>query len=99
MHRSAIVALFAAASLSMSPAAVAAEKRYGPGVTDTEIKIGQTMPYSGPASGYSTLGKAEAAYFAKINSEGGINGRKINLISVAAGFNPAKRAGQTRRSH
>ena len=60
----------------------AADKHYGPGVTDTEIKIGQTMPYSGPASSYATVGKAEAAYFAKINAEGGINGRKVTLISA-----------------
>ena len=50
----------------------AAEKKYGPGVTDTEIKIGQTMPYSGPASAYSTIGKAEAAYFRMINDRGGV---------------------------
>jgi branched-chain amino acid transport system substrate-binding protein len=55
--------------------------KYDPGVTDTEIKIGQTMPYSGPASAYGTIGRAEAAYFKKINEAGGINGRKINFIS------------------
>ena len=74
-----------------------AEKRYGAGVTDTEIKIGQTMPYSGPASSYGTIGRAEAAYFAKINAEGGINGRKINLISLDDAYNPAKTVEQTRR--
>ena len=83
--------------ISLPAITVHAEKRYGPGVTDSEIKIGQTMPYSGPASGYSTLGKAEAAYFAKINDEGGINGRKIRFISVDDGFNPAKTVEQTRR--
>lgn len=62
--------------------AALAEKKYGPGVTDTQIKIGQTMPYSGPASLYSTVGKAMAAYFDKINAAGGVNGRKINLISL-----------------
>jgi branched-chain amino acid transport system substrate-binding protein len=79
----------------ISPAS--AQKNYGPGVTDTEIKIGQTMPYSGPASLYSTIGKAEAAYFAKINAEGGINGRKINFISRDDGYNPSKTVEQTRR--
>ena len=56
-----------------------AEKRYGPGATDSEIKIGQTMPYSGPASAYGQIGRTEMAYFQKINDEGGINGRKIKL--------------------
>ena len=74
-----------------------AEKRYGPGVTDTEIKIGQTMPYSGPASSYGTIGRAQAAYFAKINAEGGINGRKLKLISLDDAYNPAKTVEQTRR--
>src|SRR4051812_37597049 len=60
-----------------------AQKKYDPGATDTEIKIGNIMPYSGPASAYATIGKTEAAYFNKINSEGGINGRKINFISYA----------------
>ena len=58
-----------------------ADRTYGPGVTDTEIKIGQTIPYSGPVSAYSTVGKAMAAYFAKVNDEGGVNGRKLRLIS------------------
>ncbi len=75
----------------------AAQKNYGPGVTDTEIKIGQTMPYSGPASSYGTIGKAEAAYFAMINEKGGINGRKINLISLDDGYSPPKTVEQTRR--
>ena len=76
---------------------VQAEKKYGPGVTDTEIKIGQTMPYSGPASSFSLLGKAEAAYFAKVNDEGGINGRRIKLISLDDGYSPPKTVEQTRR--
>jgi ABC-type branched-subunit amino acid transport system substrate-binding protein len=67
-----------------------------PGVTDTEIKIGQTMPYSGPASGYGVVGRAEAAYFRMINEQGGVNGRKINLISVDDGFSPPKTVEQTR---
>jgi branched-chain amino acid transport system substrate-binding protein len=75
----------------------AAEKHYGPGVTDTEIKIGQTMPYSGPASSYGTVGKAEAAYFAKVNAEGGVNGRKITLISADDGYSPPRTVEQIRR--
>jgi len=74
----------------LGTAAVAAEKQYGPGVTDTEIKIGNIMAYSGPASGYGTIGKAEAAYFAMINEQGGINGRKINFISRDDGYSPPK---------
>ena len=64
--------------------------QYGPGVSDTEIKIGNTMPYSGPASAYGTIGKAEAAYFNMINEQGGINGRKINFISRDDGYSPPK---------
>lgn len=74
-----------------------AEKSYGPGVTDTEIKLGQTMPYSGPASAYGTMGKAMAAYFAKINDEGGVNGRKLKLLSLDDGFSPPKTVEQTRK--
>jgi branched-chain amino acid transport system substrate-binding protein len=68
-----------------------------PGVTDTEIKIGQTMPYSGPASAYGVIGKTEAAYFKMINEQGGINGRKINLISLDDGYSPPKTVEQVRR--
>jgi ABC-type branched-subunit amino acid transport system substrate-binding protein len=74
-----------------------AQKKYGPGASDTEIRIGQTMPYSGPASAYGTIGKAEAAYFQWINDQGGVNGRKINLISLDDGYNPAKTVEQTRK--
>jgi len=59
----------------------AADKQYAPGVTDTEVKIGNTMPYSGATSPYGAIGKSEAAYFAMINDQGGINGRKISFIS------------------
>jgi ABC-type branched-subunit amino acid transport system substrate-binding protein len=75
----------------------AAEKKYAPGITDTEIKIGQTMPYSGPASSYSTIGKAEAAYIKMINEQGGVNGRKINLVSLDDGYSPPKTVEQVRR--
>jgi branched-chain amino acid transport system substrate-binding protein len=74
-----------------------AQKKYGPGVTDTEIKIGQTQPYSGPASSYGTIGKAEVAYFQMINEQGGVNGRKINLISLDDGYSPPRTVEQVRR--
>ena len=79
-----------------APGAIA-QKNYAPGVTDTEIKLGQTMPYSGPASPYSAVGKAESAYFKMINEQGGVNGRKINLISLDDAFSPPKTVEQTRR--
>jgi len=68
-----------------------------PGVTDTEIKIGQTMPYSGPASAYGVIGRTEAAYFKMVNEQGGVNGRKINLISLDDGYSPPKTVEQIRR--
>jgi ABC-type branched-subunit amino acid transport system substrate-binding protein len=74
-----------------------AEKKYDPGASDTEIKLGQTMPYSGPASAFGIIGRTEAAYFQKLNEAGGIRGRKLNLISLDDGYNPAKTVEQTRR--
>ena len=75
-----------------------AEKQYGPGVSDTEIKIGQTSAYSGPASAYGTLlSKTQVAYVRMINERGGINGRKITLISLDDGYSPPKTVEQTRR--
>ena len=74
-----------------------AQKKYDPGATDTEIKIGNIMPYSGPASAYATIGKTEAAYFNKINAEGGINGRKINFISYDDAYSPPKAVEQARK--
>jgi len=76
---------------------VAAQKKYDPGASDREIKIGNTMPYSGPASAYSEIGKAEAAYFKRINDEGGINGRKINFISYDDAYSPPKTVEQVRK--
>ncbi|MCC8958421.1 ABC transporter substrate-binding protein [Bradyrhizobium sp. Pear77] len=74
-----------------------AQKKYDPGATDTEIKVGNIMPYSGPASAYATIGKTEAAYFNKVNSEGGINGRKINFVSYDDGYSPPKMVEQARK--
>lgn len=74
-----------------------AQKQYDTGVSDTEIKIGNVMPYSGPASAYAAIGKTEAAYFKMINDQGGINGRKINFISYDDGFAPPKTVEQVRK--
>ena len=74
-----------------------AQNKYDPGVTDTEIKIGNINPYSGPASAYGTTGRTEAAYFRKINAEGGINGRKINFISYDDAYSPPKAVEQARK--
>lgn len=74
-----------------------ADEHYDPGVTDTEIKIGNTNPYSGPASAYGTIGKAIGAYFDKVNAEGGINGRRIDFISLDDGYSPPKTVEQARR--
>ncbi|MBH5371907.1 ABC transporter substrate-binding protein [Bradyrhizobium glycinis] len=89
------------ATLSFSIAGLApvagADKKYGPGVTDTEIKIGQTVPYSGPISSLSRFGRIEAAYLKMINAAGGINGRKVTLVSLDDAFTPAKTVQQTRK--
>jgi branched-chain amino acid transport system substrate-binding protein len=90
------IALAALLTTSVANAANA-QKKYDPGATDTEIKIGNIMPYSGPASAYATIGKTEAAYFNKVNSEGGINGRKINFISYDDGYSPPKAVEQARK--
>ncbi len=74
-----------------------AQAKYGPGASDKEIKLGQTMPYSGPASAYGTIGKLHLAYFKMINDQGGINGRKINLISLDDGYSPPKTVEQVRK--
>ena len=75
----------------------AAQKKYDPGATDKEIKIGHINPYSGPASAYGAIGKAIAAYMDKVNAEGGINGRMLKLISLDDGYNPAKTVEQARK--
>ncbi len=89
--------LFAVALAAAVPQLSHAEKKYDPGVTDTEIKIGSTNPYSGPASAYGTIGRAEAAYFNMINDNGGINGRKINFISLDDGYSPPRTVEQVRK--
>ena len=83
--------------LAASGSGALAQKKYDIGATDTEIKIGNIMPYSGPASAYGVIGKTEEAYFRKINAEGGINGRKINFISYDDGYSPPKAVEQARK--
>jgi branched-chain amino acid transport system substrate-binding protein len=87
-------ALVLAAALSTT---ASAQKKYDTGASDTEIKIGNIMPYSGPASAYGVIGKTEEAYFRKINSEGGINGRKINFVTYDDGYSPPKTVEQARK--
>jgi ABC-type branched-subunit amino acid transport system substrate-binding protein len=77
--------------------AFAQAAKYGPGASATEIKLGQTMPYSGPASAYGTIGKLHQAYFKMLNESGGVNGRKITLISLDDGYSPPKTVEQIRR--
>jgi ABC-type branched-subunit amino acid transport system substrate-binding protein len=91
------MAVLAAACAVLATAPASPQKKYDRGASDSEIKIGQTMPFSGPASAYAALGNAEAAYFRMINDHGGINGRKINLIAYDDGYNPAKTVEQTRK--
>ncbi|MDE2379542.1 ABC transporter substrate-binding protein [Bradyrhizobium sp.] len=90
------IAAFVAVSLALAGTAYA-QKAYDTGVTDTEIKIGNTMPYSGPASAYSSQGRAETAYYKMINAKGGVNGRKINFITYDDAYSPPKTVEQTRK--
>ena len=87
----------AAAAFALGAGSAGAAKMYGPGVTDSEIKIGHINPYSGPASAYGTIGKAIAAYFKMVNDNGGVNGRKINFISLDDGYSPPKTVEQARK--
>jgi branched-chain amino acid transport system substrate-binding protein len=87
----------ALAVLAATSSGALAQKKYDIGATDTEIKIGNIMPYSGPASAYGVIGKTEEAYFRKINAEGGINGRKINFVSYDDGYSPPKTVEQARK--
>ncbi len=95
-RRGYIAAVAGIAVLFCAPSAQA-QKKYGPGASDTEIKLGQTMPYSGPASAYAAIGKTQVAYFQMINDQGGINGRKITLISLDDGYSPPRAVEQVRR--
>src|ERR1035438_2165865 len=92
-----LVSATAIIGLVLGTSTVLAQKKYDTGATDTEIKIGNIMPYSGPASAYGVIGKTEAAYFKKINDAGGINGRKINFISYDDGYSPPKTVEQARK--
>jgi ABC-type branched-subunit amino acid transport system substrate-binding protein len=96
-NKIAIASVAAFAVLAASGSGALAQKKYDTGATDTEIKIGNIMPYSGPASAYGVIGKTEAAYFKKINDAGGINGRKINFISYDDGYSPPKTVEQARK--
>jgi branched-chain amino acid transport system substrate-binding protein len=87
----------AVAVLAATSSGALAQKKYDVGATDTEIKVGNIMPYSGAASAYGVIGKTEEAYFKKINAEGGINGRKINFISYDDGYSPPKTVEQARK--
>jgi len=89
--------LQSSAAAAFAAGAGSARADDAPGVTGTEIKIGQTMPYSGPASAYGVIGRTEAAYFKMINEQGGVNGRKINLLSLDDGYSPPKTVEQVRR--
>jgi branched-chain amino acid transport system substrate-binding protein len=97
MHKTWLLGAALLGTLALAASPAAAQKKYGPGASDTEIKIGNIMPYSGPASAYGVIGKTEAAYFNKINAEGGINGRKINFISYDDGYSPPKAVEQARK--
>src|SRR4051812_6322328 len=87
----------AIAVLAATSSGALAQKKYDTGATDSEIKIGNIMPYSGPASAYGVIGKTEEAYFKKINAEGGINGRKVNFVSYDDGYSPPKTVEQARK--
>ena len=91
------IASTAFALFAVSSSGALAQKKYDSGATDTEIKVGNIMPYSGPASAYGVIGKTEAAYFKKINDAGGINGRKINFISYDDAYSPPKAVEQARK--
>src|ERR1700727_1858946 len=93
------IAAFATAVIAFAATggSALAQKKYDTGASDTEIKLGNIMPYSGPASAYGVIGKIEAAYFNMINEQGGINGRKINFISYDDSYSPPKAVEQARK--
>ncbi len=94
LKRTIVTAIIA---MALADGSATAQKKFDTGATDTEIKIGNTMPYSGPASAYGVVGRTEEAYFKKINAEGGINGRKINFISYDDAYSPPKAVEQVRK--
>src|ERR1700729_1785066 len=97
-RRKLLIAAVATGAIAFaSTGSALAQKKYDSGASDTEIKIGNIMPYSGPASAYGVIARTEAAYFNKINAEGGINGRKINFISYDDGYSPPKTVEQARK--
>src|SRR4029079_11463238 len=87
----------AAVAIALSVISASAQKKYDTGATDTEIKVGQTVPFSGPASAYASIGKTQAAYMKMINDQGGVNGRKINLIQYDDAYSPPKAVEQVRK--
>jgi branched-chain amino acid transport system substrate-binding protein len=89
--------LLAGLFFAISASPVLAQKKYDPGASDTEIKIGNTNPYSGPASAYGAIGKSIAAYFKMVNEQGGINGRKVNFISYDDGYSPPRTVEMARK--
>src|SRR5258708_23983653 len=89
-----VLLAFVVLGLSLGTNPAAAQKKYDTGATDSEIKIGNIMPYSGPLSAYALIGRTQEAFFRKLNAEGGINGRKINFVSYDDGFSPANTAEQ-----
>ena len=91
------VRLAATLAIAISTTAAVAQKKYGPGASDTEIKFGQTVPFSGPASAYAGIGKTQAAYMKMINEQGGVNGRKLNLIQYDDAYSPPKAVEQVRK--
>jgi ABC-type branched-subunit amino acid transport system substrate-binding protein len=97
LTRRAALASAAFVILGGTGTARATDKKYDAGASDTEIKVGNIMPYSGPASAYGIIGKTEAAYFRKLNAEGGVNGRKINFISYDDSYSPPKAVEQARK--
>jgi len=92
-----LVPLAAAIAVAFSASTVLAQKKYDPGASDTEIKIGNTNPYSGPASAYGTIGKTIAAYFKMVNEQGGVNGRKVNFVTYDDGYSPPKTVEMARK--
>ena len=92
-----LISIAALVAAALAPAAALGQKKYDPGATDTEIKIGNTNPYSGPVSAFGTIGKSLAAYFKMVNEQGGINGRKINFISYDDSYSPPKTVEMVRK--